>query len=131
MLLHLSLINLKTLEMFACSLLALTLLTSACSAAKTKLPAIAENASLPSPSPKFEASPSPKANSPIRSVDFENFTYPEIGSRRTFTVKDGVEPNAEEARSVVDVIYGDVTADGIEDAIVVHSQSIRGSAIPY
>jgi hypothetical protein len=131
MLLLLSRIELKTLAIFAGSLLALTILTSACSAAKTKSPALTEKAISPSPSPRFEASPSQKANSPIRSVDFENFTYPEIGSRRTFTVKDGVEPNAEEARSVLDVIYGDVTTDGIEDAIVVHSQSIRGSAIPY
>jgi hypothetical protein len=31
----------------------------------------------------------------------------------------------------VDVVYGDVTADGSEDAMVVQSQNIHGSAIPY
>jgi hypothetical protein len=64
-------------------------------------------------------------------IDFQNFTYPEIGSRRTFRLKDGIEPNTEERRSLVDVFYRDVTADGNEDALVIHSQSIRGSAIPY
>jgi hypothetical protein len=33
--------------------------------------------------------------------------------------------------NVIDVLYGDVTADGNEDAMVVQSQNIRGSAIPY
>jgi len=67
----------------------------------------------------------------IRDVDFNNFTYPNIGAKGTFTVKDGREPNVEESRSVIDVIYGDVTADGTADAMVVQSQNIRGSAIPY
>jgi hypothetical protein len=67
----------------------------------------------------------------IRNVDFKNFTYPNIDAKGTFTLKAGIEPNVEESRSVVDVIYGDVTADGTEDAMVVQSQNIRGSAIPY
>jgi hypothetical protein len=67
----------------------------------------------------------------MRSVDFENFTYPEIGSRGTFTLKNGDEPTEDDPRSVVDVVYGDVTADGVEDAMVVQSRSVRGSAIPY
>jgi hypothetical protein len=70
-------------------------------------------------------------DSPIRSIDFENFTYPEIEARGIFTLKDGQEPYAVQPRAVVDVIYGDVTWDGLEDAMVVHTQSIRGSAIPY
>jgi len=78
-----------------------------------------------------QTTPTPTSDSPIRSVDFENFTYPNIDAKGTFTLKNGKEPNVDEPRSVIDVIYGDVTADGNEEAIVVQSQSIRGSAIPY
>ena len=109
----------------------LVLLALSCSRAQVRSPASQQTNAVASPAPKVEPTPSPTPNSPIRSVDFKNFTYPEIGSRGTFTLKDGHEPNVEERRGVVDVVYGDVTADGIEDAMVVHSQSIRGSAIPY
>lgn len=112
-------------------LVVIALLTLSCSRAQVRSPASQQPNAVASLTPKIEPTPSPTPNSPIRAVDFENFTYPEIGSSRTFTLKDGIEPNSKEARSVVDVIYGDVTADGIEDAMVVHSQSIRGSAIPY
>jgi hypothetical protein len=37
----------------------------------------------------------------------------------------------DDPRSLVNVIHGDVTGDGKEEALVVHSQSTRGSAIPY
>lgn len=74
---------------------------------------------------------SSRPNSSIRSIDFENFTYPQIGARGTFTLKDGHEPNALEHRNLVDVVYGDVTSDGLEEAMVVFSQNIRGSAIPF
>jgi hypothetical protein len=111
--------------------LLIVLLTLSCSPSQITPPATGHTTAIASPAPKIEPTPSPTPNSPIRSIDFENFTYPAIGSRGTFTLKDGNEPKAEEPRGVVDVIYGDVTADGLEDSMVVHSQSIRGSAIPY
>jgi hypothetical protein len=92
---------------------------------------LAQSTASPSPTPKAEATASPTPDSPIRSVDFENFTYPEINTRGTFTFKNGGEPTDDDPRSLVDVIYSDVTGDGKEKALVVHSQSIRGSAIPY
>jgi hypothetical protein len=107
--------------------LAILLLSSACSRAQVVSP-LAKNPVL-SPTPRTVPTPTP--SSAIRSVDFENFTYPHIHARGTFTLKDGREPNVEESRSVIDVIYGDVTADGNEDAMVVQSQNIHGSAIPY
>lgn len=89
-----------------------------------------------------QASPSPTPGSPIRSVDFDNFVFPAwpIYSKREkpFTLKDGkyvgrlqdgaVEPYPV---SLVDSIYGDVTGDGAEEAILVFTESIRGTAIPY
>ena len=107
--------------------LTIALISSACSHARVDSPVAKNVVSSPTP----QTTPSPPLNSSIRSVDFKNFTYPNINAKGTFTLKDGMEPNAEEPRSVIDVIYGDVTEDGNEDAIVVQSQSIRGSAIPY
>jgi hypothetical protein len=94
------------------------------------------------PSPTAAAVRSPTQASAIRQIDFENFTYPAspIYSKgaRPFRLKDGeyrgrledsgVEP---ERVSLVDIIYGDVTGDGIDDAILVLTVSTRGSAIPY
>jgi hypothetical protein len=112
-------------------LLVMLLLTLSCSRAQTSSPSDGQAKAPASPDSKATPTPSPTPNSPIRTVDFENFTYPEIGARGTFTLKGGYEPNVEERRSIVDVVYGDVTADGIDEAMVVHSQSIRGSAIPF
>lgn len=81
-------------------------------------------------------------NSPIRNIDFENFTYPGkpiFGERkRTFTLHDGELP-AERDRNgrPLDIglsggvaVYYDVTGDGIEDAIVVfHEDNHGGTAI--
>ncbi len=104
---------------------------TACSPAKTQSPVLAQTNVSPSPSQEAKPSPSPILNSPIRSVDFENFTYPEIDSRGKFMFKGGHEPTDDDPRGFVDAIYGDVNGDGKEEALVVHTQSIRGSAIPY
>jgi hypothetical protein len=82
-------------------------------------------------SPTPQTTSTPTSNSPIRSIDFKNFTYPNIDAEGSFTLKDGKEPNVEEPCSVIDVIYGDVTGDGNQEALVVQTQSIRGSASPY
>ena len=53
--------------------------------------------------PRAEAVASPTPDSPIRSVDFENFTYPKIESRGRFTLKDGREPTEDDPRGLVGV----------------------------
>lgn len=74
-----------------------------------------------------EAVPNAVPDTPIRSTDFANFTYPKhpdlmsAGERRkTFTLKDG---NFEGSKNEVGMrlykcSYGDVTGDGEEDAIL-------------
>ena len=100
------------------------------------------NAATPPSTPSAEPSPSPSPLSGIYKIDFENFAYPAAPvyskNEKPFTLKDGeysgrlqdggVEP---EPVYLVDTIYGDVTGDGVEDAIVVLTVSIRGTAIPY
>jgi hypothetical protein len=95
------------------------------------------------------ANPSPLATlqSPIRSVDFSNFTYPAKpiyhNGESTFTLRKG----RYEGRPgivgdsgpfgdpypvfLVRVIYGDITNDGNEEAIVIISERVAGTAIPY
>jgi len=84
----------------------------------------------------------PVSTSPIRAVDFSNFTFPArpvyTKSAKPFTLKNGqyggriLEAGFEaEPVSLVDEVFGDVTGDGIEEALVVLTVSIRGSAIPY
>lgn len=104
---------------------------AACTPAENQPRVLAQSNASPSPAQETQPAPAPAPPSPIRSIDFENFTYPEIDARGKFTLKDEQEPTDDDPRSLVDVIYGDVTGDGKEEALVVHSQSTRGSAIPY
>jgi hypothetical protein len=104
-------------------------------------PAVAHVAS-PSPTSTAEARPSPTPDTPIRRIDFSNFTYPSepiySRSEKPFTLKDGeyegrlrdgtAEPYGV---SLVDSVYGDVTGDGTEEAMLVLFENVRGSAIPY
>jgi hypothetical protein len=46
-------------------------------------------------------------------------------------LRGGREQTEDVPISLVYVIYGDVTNDGSEEALVVHAMSIRGSGIPY
>jgi hypothetical protein len=83
------------------------------------------------------AYPQRRASS-IRSVDFANFTFPRTtglkvsGGRKTFTLKDGEFPEStnEVGMSLADVTYGDVTGDGVEEAMVSLGVHTGGSAIP-
>jgi hypothetical protein len=87
---------------------------------------------------------SQQPSSNIRSVDFANLTYPWTGDltdpknpKRTFTLKEGELPATRNARGLIDemgvflesVKYGDVTGDGVEEAIVSLSIQTGGSAI--
>lgn len=77
-------------------------------------------------------------SSSIRLIDFANFTYPRVGEQRsyirlkTFTLKNGEYPEheIEDGMRFEDVVYGDVTGDGVEEAIVILGIRTRGSAIP-
>ena len=85
-----------------------------------------------------------KRKQPRRKVDFANLTYstePIYGAQGTFRLKEGVyegpvipelpPPDNYESISLVAVAYGDVTGDGTEEAMVVLTQSTRGTAIIY
>ena len=82
----------------------------------------------------------------IRAADFANYSYSAAAvytNRKTFTLKDGMYEgllipgckgsalDCHEPVSLVAQTYGDVTRDGVEEAMVVLTESIRGSAIPY
>lgn len=84
-------------------------------------------------------------NSPIRSIDFRNFTYPftedlidPTKPKRTFMLREGKRPETRNKQGLVDemgiylddVFYGDVTSDNQEDAIVIMSILTGGSAAP-
>lgn len=134
--------TLKYLTIIQSLLFAVCITLSACSRAETQSPVLAQPSPSPSLTPKVEASPSPTPNSPIRSVDFENFTFPAkpiyTDGARYFTLKNGkyagrlldgaIEPYPV---GLVDTVYGDVTGDGNEEAMLVFSMSVRGTAIPY
>jgi hypothetical protein len=82
----------------------------------------------------------------IRSVDFGNFTYPwhkdlinPQNPQKSFTLRNGELPQShdnsryknEMGVHLVTTIYGDTTADGIEEAIVVLGIITGGSSIPH
>lgn len=77
----------------------------------------------------------------IRKVDFTNFTYPSefVGYRGGFKVTNGERPPNKRTDTGIpldiwlklgDVSYGDVTGDGVEEAIVDLGWITGGSAIP-
>jgi hypothetical protein len=87
---------------------------------------------------------SQRRSSSIHSVDFANFTYPWTsgltirGGTKTFSLRDGKRPEIRDASGYVDKIgvyleevsYGDVTGDGIEEAIIFMSILTGVSAMP-
>jgi hypothetical protein len=90
--------------------------------------------------PAFSQQP----GSSIHSVDFANFTYPWTaglairGGTKSFSLRDGKRPEVRDASEHVveigvyleEVIYGDVTGDGGEEAIVIMSIVTGVSAMP-
>lgn len=77
-------------------------------------------------------SSTPTPSSPIRTIDFANVTYPNF--------PDYSDPNGREKRHITlnageasptFINYGDVTGDGVEDALVVLAIDNHGSAIPH
>ena len=133
---------LKTLTTLLILLFGMLLTLLASSHAESQPPVLARSSFSSSPTPKIEASPSPTPDSPIRSVDFENFTFPAKPiypeGEKYFTLRNGeyakrlrdgaIEPYPV---SLVELVYGDATGDGNEEAILVLTENIRGTAIPY
>lgn len=82
--------------------------------------------------------------SSIRSVDFANFTYPWTaglsirGGTKNFSLSNGKRPEIRDTSEYVEEIgvyleevsYGDVTGDGIEEAIIIMSIVTGVSAMP-
>ena len=78
----------------------------------------------------------------IHEIDFRNFTYParpSIGGRGTFTLRNGELLPERDANGFVigmwlrllKVVYGDITGEGAEEAIVIHNWITGGSAAPH
>ena len=112
------------------------------SRAENPVPVLAQSSTSPSPTPKVEKSPSPTPNSPVRSIDFENFTYPAkpiySEGERSFTLRNGkyqgrLSDGADIPYpvSLAALRYGDITSDGNEEAMVVLFENVKGTAIPY
>lgn len=113
--------------LFLLSIFGIALLGISCSAGQ-----ISRSASKSTVRPGSEhtsSSPIPNVDSRIRSVDFDDIEYPNFpdynaDEDRTITLGPGEGgPNF--------INYGDVTGDGVEDAMVVLGISVRGSAIPH
>jgi hypothetical protein len=87
---------------------------------------------------------SQQRSSSIHSVDFANFTYPWTtgltirGGTKTFSLRNGKRPEIRDTGGQVEEIgvyleevsYGDVTGDGIEEAIIFMSILTGVSAMP-
>ncbi|MFN0279115.1 MAG: hypothetical protein ACKVRN_10995 [Pyrinomonadaceae bacterium] len=72
-------------------------------------------------SPTVVSTPETKVNSPIRTIDFENFTFPETNGEEF----GGLGPtklvggkNTQTGATLGEIEYGDVTNDGMEEALV-------------
>jgi hypothetical protein len=92
----------------------------------------------PSPAAPESSEPAPTPDSPVRAIDFANFTYPRTadlrnpGDPKTFKLKDGefAETKNEVGMYLADVSYGDVTGDGGEEAMVRLGIHTGGSSMP-
>ena len=109
--------------------LLIVLLTLSCSRAPITTP-VAQQTTIASPAPKIELTPSRTPAQPIRSVDFNNVAFPHypvfIGDRGK---KEYVTLAAGEG-GPAKLGYGDVTGDGVEEAIMMLGIETPGSAIP-
>lgn len=100
-----------------------------------------DGATTPAPAPTEAAEAAAAPDSPIRKVDFENFTYPIPDGprgREKIRLRGGEQPPTKFSEHGIphdigyglqDVSYGDVTGDGAEDAIVTLGLIHSGSAV--
>lgn len=103
------------------------------------------NAINSSPSKSATPVPSPAHDGSIRDVNFYNFTYqwyPKwefmLSERKEFTLLDGkIEinvpsgSNEPSAFELANILYGDVTGDDVEEAIITISIDVMGNSMPH
>lgn len=89
------------------------------------------------PLPQSSPTLTPSYDSPIRKIDFENFTYfwtkgLSTKDEKTFTLKNGELPYEKEriGVSLAKVEYGDLTNDSKDEAIINLGLQTSGSAMP-
>jgi hypothetical protein len=86
-----------------------------------------ENTSLPF----YETTPTvnPIIDSSIRKADFKNLSYPQTDEYEGFKLKDGTknQKKDEDGAKLQNIEYGDVTNDGIEDAMIDISPLMDGN----
>jgi hypothetical protein len=88
--------------------------------------------------PREQSTPAPNASTTatpgIRSVDFANFTYPGQyilpGTPKNLTLERGSFERDEIQIKLAYLDFGDVTGDGVEDAMAVLAPVLTGSATP-
>lgn len=124
----------KQSVLFTISVLALAFLFSACQKSATEN-SQDEFQTLPTVLPITGLSPTPSMNSdsPIRKVDFKNFTFPETNDYPRFRLKDGEKPFEFGKKDGIDLFkieYLDLTSDRNEEAILTMSIQTGGSAMP-
>ena len=78
-----------------------------------------------------------RLQSPIRSFDFANFTYPAkpvySNGLKSFTLTDGKHEGKDDYEPVYlsYLVYGDITGDGQEEALITLVLNVKGTAIPF
>lgn len=83
-------------------------------------------------SPEQTPSSSPPPDSPIRKIDFENFSYPKTADYINFKLKNGEKSfGCNEGIGLGKIEYAEVTGDKKEDAILFMSIQTGGSAVPH
>lgn len=118
-----------------CAILGISVAMAACSAGDAVSQRPSPQASA-SPTPQVEVTPSSSPNAPIRSIDFANFIYPAkpifSDGTKSITLQGGRFEGANGHAPVIlgYAAYGDVTGDGVEEALVALELSVRGTAIP-
>jgi hypothetical protein len=91
---------------------------------------------LPAAACQRQPAPAPGTSVSVRETDFANFRYP--FGRARWTLQDSLQEPVRENGIVREdgylldrVVYGDVTGDGREDALVVVGGITGGSAVPH
>jgi hypothetical protein len=119
-----------------CVIFGVSIAVSACSIGNL---ASQRSSSQPSGSPTVQVGvePSPSPNGSVRAIDFANFAYPAkpvfSSGMKTLQLKGGKYEGDKTHDPVIlaSIAYGDVTDDGVEEALVVLGISVRGTAIPH
>ncbi len=119
---------------FMRELTAISLISIVVSCSSRELNSGSVASQVPSPASPAEPQPSPSTshtiaqNSPIRLVNFSNVSYPNYTEYRSDKKKRVTLMPGKASPAYLN--YGDVTGDGIEEAMAVLGIDIRGSATP-